>query len=190
MHPAVQCILQNNGKGGDEIALAIFSNGGAATASHLAAAYRSTAGQPLPCAGMVIDSAVGTVDVNRATAFIVKSLPRPFNIFPLPLLAFAMLWAVFMTMRLCSYVGVEDPITPSRIALNNRALFRTGDKRCYIYSKEDKLVQYGDVETHGEDGKRRGWKVSLEMFRGSQHVAHAMKDNERYWALVRSTLCH
>ena len=160
----MQCILHHSAKDDTGIALAIFSNGGAATAAHLATVYRKATGPCLPSGGKVLDSAVGAVDVNKATAYMVKSMPRMFKPHPLRVLAFAAIWITLVSLFLNRHVGVQDPITPSRIARNSPALFWNGGRRCYIYSRGDELVQYEEVEKHGAEAETRGWKVSMEMF--------------------------
>jgi len=61
--------------------------------------------------------------------------------------------------------------------------------RAYIYSKEDELIDWRDVERHGEEAVERlgggGGRVRMERFEGSQHVAHLRKDGERYGRVIR-----
>ncbi|AEO71920.1 uncharacterized protein THITE_2124813 [Thermothielavioides terrestris NRRL 8126] len=60
-------------------------------------------------------------------------------------------------------------------------------RRTYIYGPGDKLVDWRDVEAHADEAARRGFKVRKEVFVGSEHVAHAVVDPERYWRVVRET---
>ncbi|KAK1773061.1 hypothetical protein QBC45DRAFT_364552, partial [Copromyces sp. CBS 386.78] len=59
--------------------------------------------------------------------------------------------------------------------------------RMYIYSEEDELVNWRDVEGHLAEARRqKGMKVRGEKFGGTGHVGHARgKGNEeRYWGVV------
>lgn len=58
-------------------------------------------------------------------------------------------------------------------------------RRLYLYSEEDQLVYYKDLEQHAADAKKAGYSVWLEKFDGTPHVAHARKYPERYWKMVR-----
>ena len=57
--------------------------------------------------------------------------------------------------------------------------------RCYIYSKEDEMVSWENVEEHAAEAEGRGWRVRRELFVGSGHVAHARVDSGRYWGVVQ-----
>lgn len=50
----------------------------------------------------------------------------------------------------------------------------------YIYSKEDKMVDFTDISDHAAEARRRGWRVEEEVFEGRAHCAHLGKDSSRY----------
>lgn len=50
----------------------------------------------------------------------------------------------------------------------------------YIYSKEDKMVDFTDISDHATEARRRGWRVEEEVFEGSAHCAHLGKDSRTY----------
>jgi len=57
--------------------------------------------------------------------------------------------------------------------------------RCYVFSKEDKMVVWEDVAEHAVMSRERGWKrVSVEEFEGSAHCGHLLVDEGRYWGVV------
>lgn len=84
-------------------------------------------------------------------------------------------------------MGGGGPLRLSADSHNDPKLLGTDLGRTYIYSDEDALVPSADVEEHAKEAKERGFSVRMEKFRGSQHVAHAKKDPERYWRAVRET---
>jgi len=83
--------------------------------------------------------------------------------------------------------GHRDPIERMRGDLLNVGLFEQDAPRCYIFSKTDKLVDFGDVETHIREATGSGFKVQSEIFEGSEHVSHIAKDEKRYWEAVQNT---
>lgn len=61
-------------------------------------------------------------------------------------------------------------------------------RRCYIYSEEDELVDWRDVEDHARDAEEKGFVVRREKVVGSGHCAHARGEGgKRYWETVRET---
>ncbi|KAH9918441.1 uncharacterized protein B0H18DRAFT_667982 [Fomitopsis serialis] len=58
--------------------------------------------------------------------------------------------------------------------------------RVYIYSDVDLVTTANDIETHCANAVSQGFDVTLEQFSGSQHVAHAKSDPDRYWRVVRT----
>ena len=68
--------------------------------------------------------------------------------------------------------------------LNTPDLIGTNAARRYIYSREDSMVWDKDVEDHADEAEAKGYRVRLEKFSGSAHVAHMMADRARYWKIV------
>lgn len=56
--------------------------------------------------------------------------------------------------------------------------------RLYIFSKEDELVPWEQVQRHAETAKQSGLNVCCEVYEKSAHVAHMRFDPERYWASI------
>jgi hypothetical protein len=57
----------------------------------------------------------------------------------------------------------------------------------YLYSKEDDLVGYKDVEKHAAEARQRGWQAETEMFNGSPHVMHMRQFPDQYWNAISTT---
>lgn len=99
-------------------------------------------------------------------------------------------WLRLRLPTLSRFIGGEGRGGPLRLSAdshNDPKLLGTDLGRSYIYSDEDALVPSADVEEHAREAEKNGFKVRMEKFRGSQHVAHAKKDPERYWRTVRET---
>lgn len=83
-------------------------------------------------------------------------------------------------------LGVPDPIEKLRRELNDRDVVKEAS-RCYVYSEEDQLVGWRDVEDHAREAEKRGFEVRRErMVGGGGHCAHARGEGgKRYWEVVR-----
>lgn len=57
-------------------------------------------------------------------------------------------------------------------------------RRAYVYSKEDALIRWEDVEAHAREASSGGGKVNLELFTGP-HVAHLKGERKRYLEVVK-----
>jgi hypothetical protein len=82
-------------------------------------------------------------------------------------------------------IGRKDVIEWVRGVLDEEGLFAKG-VRCYVYSREDDMVVYEDVESHANRAEKKGWRVRRERFEGSKHVGHMVVDKQRYWRIVRT----
>lgn len=56
----------------------------------------------------------------------------------------------------------------------------------YLFSKEDRMIEWTDIEQHAEEARRKGWKVKEVLFEGSGHCAHLNIDRRRYVEAVNS----
>lgn len=74
-----------------------------------------------------------------------------------------------------------------RKSVNNAETMDINAKRCYVFSKEDKVIWWRDILDHAEDAECKGWKVRTEVFEKGQHTALMRYDKERYWATVKNT---
>ncbi|PYI03784.1 hypothetical protein BO78DRAFT_399481 [Aspergillus sclerotiicarbonarius CBS 121057] len=202
LQPAVDYLLipqtqtQNkDANEGDNIHIHLFSNGGIFTTTTLLSAYKHATGHALPISSMIIDSAPGKPTLAggfRAFSFI---LPGNFLLRVLG----QMVLGVLLGVMFGSFwvMGVEDAVSLGRRRVNEAELVRKGDgkwgRRCYVYSKEDGLVDWRDVEDHAQEAEMLKGELGLEVVRrekfvGSKHVAHMRGDEERYWRVVREVV--
>ncbi|KAF2420352.1 hypothetical protein EJ08DRAFT_569241, partial [Tothia fuscella] len=168
--------------GGANILLHSFSNGGTHHICQLAKLYRSQFSQPLPISGAVLDSAPGTAAYKTGLAALSANLP-PFLPFRILTLCFIHIVCI-STWFSQDILGLENVITRTRREINDPKLFDQRGKRVYIYSREDALVGWRDVEANAEEARKGGWDVQLERFDGSRHVGHVVADPARYWSTV------
>ncbi|KAI0396314.1 hypothetical protein F5Y17DRAFT_115306 [Xylariaceae sp. FL0594] len=166
-----------------DILVHIFSNGGSSSIASLYEQYAALAGgddKRLPAHVTIYDSCPGVYSIARSAAFFNVGLSSLQRIIAAPVIyAWSIAWAGLIALGLL----------PDRLADWGRTHNEAGNgaevRRVYIYSASDKLIDYKAVEAHAAEAKRRGFKVSMERFEGSAHVAHVRKDESRYWAIVR-----
>ena len=169
-----------------QILLHVFSNGGAQCAVQLATSL-SPENRPHAFDAIVFDSCPGEATYARSVHAMSLSLPKS------PLAQY--LGPVFIHFTLCLfYLAIfvfrfETVITRSRRCLNDPEMFGTDAPRLYVYSKGDELVPWGDVESHAEDARGKGYgDVRRVLFGDSAHCAHAMVHKEQYWEAVAGLL--
>ncbi|KAL0940585.1 uncharacterized protein CTRU02_203348 [Colletotrichum truncatum] len=163
-----------------QLLIHVFSQGGARNLDNFYDLY--TAASPegkldLPPHVTVYDSCPNKFYwMLTARAF---SAPMPWFLRPLAHLVMAWAWLVTIPW------GYPNPMDKMRASLNQPNLLQNELRRVYVYSKEDRMVDWEDVERHAEEASKIGFKVEKERFEGSPHVAHARLDSVRYWGAVR-----
>ena len=111
----------------------------------------------------IFDSYPGRGIFSRARLALSSSLPAS------PLLEVTLVGLIYLVLAL--YWLAYVPIGCVRRALNDPTQMRDA-RRCYVYSEEDPMVGWHDVEDHANEAERRGFVVQTEKFSGSGHCAH------------------
>lgn len=168
----------------------LFSNGGSTTLRYLYGLYAQSArpGEParLPNHVTIFDSAPGQWQWGRSVTAFTIPLARSSWVVRLVTGSLIHLLCAFYWVMHVPW-GRPGHIGRSWLVHNDRAVNKSECRRAYIYSEEDKLVDYRDVEEHAAAAAESGYVSRLEKFRNSPHVAHVRVDEQRYWGIVRST---
>ena len=162
----------------------LFSNAGAHSLCVLLRAFKETSTNKttlLPLKGIIFDSTPSQWSYESGSAGMLYEAAR----FPVVfrLLAIAAIH-VLLSIVVIQHVLFKTPNTISQLQadLNNESLVIRGVPRLYIYSEEDKLVKWNDVEFHAALAEKKGWPVQLEKFSGTNHCRHGKGEGEeRYW---------
>ncbi|KAK3377484.1 hypothetical protein B0H63DRAFT_219650 [Podospora didyma] len=72
----------------------------------------------------------------------------------------------------------------STAVVNDPSLSDIRAQRLYLYSKEDDIIHWEDIEFHAADAKAKGYVVSAEIFEGTPHVGHMRQYPEQYWSAI------
>ncbi|GJC87661.1 transmembrane protein 53 [Colletotrichum liriopes] len=163
-----------------QLLLHVFSNGGATNFAKFLEMYADADRADrlaLPPHVTLYDSCPGGFHWMRSYRAISASMPR--ILAPLAHVFLGWFWLLHVPFGRIGFFG------KMWAALRQKALLGSERRRAYMYSREDEMIHWADVERHAEESKEVGFKVRAERFDGSQHVAHAKLDPSRYWGLVK-----
>jgi len=178
--------------GSPELLVHVFSGGGSCMLHHLYDMYAAhttatSAGadgptNKLPLHVTLFDSAPAVFSYKATFSAVMLGVPSQMWIrslaFPLAHLLVTAWWVRIHVL------GLSDILATYARSHNDPNKVREA-RRTYIYSDVDKVVPAVDIENHATDAESKGFRVNREIFIGSGHVAHARKDPERYWRVVK-----
>ncbi|ORY79078.1 hypothetical protein BCR37DRAFT_103654 [Protomyces lactucae-debilis] len=100
---------------------------------------------------------------------------------------FAVFWITlgYWTFKLFCRLRGQDPFGERRHEMLHHV---HAQRRCYVYSKQDDLIDYRDVLSHARQVQEYhlgSEQVTTEEFDGSAHVDHLRLDEARYWRIVQ-----
>ena len=139
-------------------------------------------GEPLALTGLIFDSCPG-----KGTSYwqtfdsMVLSFPKTIAWHFLGSLAihcFLIFLAVYVAF------GSDNPMASWRRTLLEESNLAQG--AIYFFSKEDRMIDWADIEEHAEEARRKGLTVKEVLFEGSGHCAHLAMDERRYVGAVNS----
>ncbi|KAL6231079.1 hypothetical protein BDW75DRAFT_248188 [Aspergillus navahoensis] len=172
------------------VLLHIFSHGGSNIATQLMRSFQATDPtnhDPLLAAlrVVVLDCCPGDSSFQRNYNAMAVSLPsaskQPITHYVGRTLLYPAVGLILSLMA----AGVMQSIEDLRKELNDPELFGRTAKRLYLYSAEDEMVRWEDVERHMNEGREKGYEVDGMIFDEGQHCALVMVDKERYWDAIR-----
>ncbi|CRG83423.1 hypothetical protein PISL3812_00774 [Talaromyces islandicus] len=167
----------------------MMSNTGAIFYTSTLHAYRAAYNKPLPHRLVVLDSTPGSTDISLAT---LPRLSRAMTLgtaawFPWPFLVTQCLWATFLAgNHLLEIITGRDsaPVTSLK-TFQNADMEEKSAKRFYLYSKEDQIIFWSDIEKHIAESREQGWQTDAVIFEGSGHVGHMRLHPEKYWNNIK-----
>lgn len=169
--------------------LHMFSNGGTNTATQLLIVLRERNQFPLPLAGILCDSCPAKGTYWRSYHAMVLSLPKDIVS---RIVGTAACHAILISLYSWIACGNENPASLQRRTLLDAETVQLGGpgeapgRICYLFSKEDTMCQWEDIECHAQDAKKLNWQVEELIFEGSAHCAHLRKDEQRYFKAVEN----
>ena len=189
MQPVLKAILNTARACDERVLVHTMSNTGAVNYAATLNAYQETYGKALPHQLLIMDSTPGGTDLNRMN---VSRWSRAMALgtagwFPWPFILTQSIWAVFLCLN-SAYswlVGRESAGAWSvRAVLDTKYEVKEAHK-LYMYSKEDEIIHWEDIEKHVAESRALGWQADTETFGGTGHVGHMRKFPNQYWAAIQ-----
>ncbi|CAG9995695.1 unnamed protein product [Clonostachys byssicola] len=168
-----------------------MSNTGAIFYTSMINAYQDRYHEPFPHQLLSMDSTPGSTDFHWAN---LQRWSRAMALgtaawFPWPFVVTQTIWAMALSINGLyeSLIGREHAGAWGRKAANNEKYEAKGARKLYLYSKEDDLIGYEDIEIHAAEAAKLGWQMDLEMFEGSGHVGHMRAHAVQYWKAIQDS---
>ena len=154
----------------------------------VAGAYQALTGKPLPAKAFLLESAPGIPKFRRD----IHTLAIPAERWPL------YFWLPYMAMTLVVvsvvYVVVNwmpnwvwhDLVWRPTFGMNDPKYVPLNCVRGYIYSKEDLVMDWKDVENHAKVAEEKGYVVRKKLVEGADHAKlFKGKGGEKdYWKFI------
>ncbi|KAK3324978.1 hypothetical protein B0H66DRAFT_547183 [Apodospora peruviana] len=199
MHPVLEAVfgstsveaLTSPSAKKERILVQVMSNTGGINFAATLYAYRQIVGPghpPFPHQMLVCDSTPGSTHFMTNIGPWSKALAvGAATYLPWPFVITRALAVVFLaTMHgLAVLIGEQSAAEFSTGAVNDPSLCDVGAKRLYLYSKEDDIIFWYDIEEHAAMARGKGYDVAGEVFEGTGHVGHLRAHPEQYWAAIK-----
>ncbi|RFU26948.1 hypothetical protein B7463_g9385, partial [Scytalidium lignicola] len=172
----------------DSILIHAMSNTGGINFAATLEAYRRAFNKPLPHTLLSLDSTPGGVNYSLANIrrFSYAMALGVAAWFPWPFAVTQAMSAVLLVWirGLEKLLGRESAPLFSVNAINNELLQSKSASRLHLYSKEDKIIWWEDLEAHAAGATRKGYVVDCVLFEGSGHVGHMRMWPDKYWGSI------
>jgi len=170
------------------ILMHVMSNTGGMNLGATFEAYRRMYNSPMPHNLLVFDSTPGSTTHTPANVrrFAFAMTVGTAAWFPWPRALTQWMWFFFLYVirGLEILVGRESAANFALKAMNDEVYATRAAPRLYLYSKEDAIINWKDIESNAVTTVSRGYQVDRKLFKGSAHVGHMRKWPEEYWKAI------
>ncbi|KAF7881359.1 uncharacterized protein EAF01_011870 [Botrytis porri] len=187
--PAIDALFSESSDQGARLLVHCISNGGGKRFYGIAGLYQSQKGKPLPISSIVYDSCPSLPWFKRDLHALlhVPGAKLPWLLYiPLAVIAIIVASIVYVIVHYCPHWVWRDLVRGPLEGLNDERLVRKEAARGYIYSEEDEVIEWKDVEEHGEVGTLKGYRVERIKMVGGKHAQMFRGEGgeEAYWGFV------
>ncbi|KAF7854569.1 hypothetical protein EAF04_010378 [Stromatinia cepivora] len=188
--PAIDALFSGSSDENEKLLVHCISNGGGKRFYGVAGLYHSLKGKPLPISTIIYDSCPSLPWFKRDLHALlhVPGAKLPWLLYiPLAILAILIASILYFIVHCCPHWVWRDLVRGPLEGLNDERLVSKGATRGYIYSEEDDVIEWTDVEEHGEVGKQKGYRVERVKMVGGKHAQmfRGQGGEEVYWGFVR-----
>ncbi|KAJ3548624.1 hypothetical protein NM208_g918 [Fusarium decemcellulare] len=168
----------------------VMSNTGGVNYAATLNAYRELYGRPMPHVLTVYDSTPGS-PVFDWTNLKIWSYAMALGTaawFPWPFIVTRVLWGMFLctTHSIDFIMGRETAPKFSKRVFYDKEYETKQASRIFLYSKEDILIPWYQLEQNIADTRAAGYQCDGIMFEGSGHVGHMRMHPEQYWKAIEN----
>jgi hypothetical protein len=174
----------------ERVMITAMSNTGGINIASTLHAYYQRFRVPMPHQLLICDSTPGSTDFfpnagrwSHAMALgLSQAIPLPFFIHQ----GMSLLFLGFL-QGLCRVFRIQPASEFSVAAVNDigpQGLSTLKAAKLYLYSKEDEIILWRDIEAHAAEAREKGFDVALEMFEGTSHCGHMKDHKEQYWGAI------
>ncbi|KAK7426907.1 hypothetical protein QQZ08_006655 [Neonectria magnoliae] len=187
---ALGSLVSSDGKTPTVLVHAMSDTGSINYASTLNA-FQQKHNAPLPHQLLVLDSTPGSPFLTWEN---LKRWSRAMTLgtaayFPWPFVVTQAIWGLTLLLNICAgwLTGREPPAVFSIRAIDDATFETKNARRLYLYSKEDDLIPWDDIESYRAQATEKGYKTDAEMFEGTSHVGHMRMFPDKYWGAIQDS---
>lgn len=193
MHPVLEFVdsLQTSDGSDPLILVHAMSNTGGTNYAATLNAHREKHSRPLPHALLALDSTPGspymTWENLKRWSWAMTLGTAAY--FPWPSAVTQSIWAATLLLNRAveAVLGREAASVFSIRAIDDEAYEGRDARRLYLYSKEDDLIPWQDIEGYCAEARQKGWEADAVVFEGTGHVGHMRAFPERYWTAIEES---
>lgn len=188
--PAIDAIFSHSNEEDARLFVHCISNGGAKRLYGIAGLYQSQKNKPLPIKTIIYDSCPALPRFKRDLHAIlhVPGAKLPWSSYiPLAIIAVLATTIVNFVVHWCPHWVWRSLARGPMEGLNDERLLSKSAVRGYVYSEEDEVIEWRDVEKHGEVGRNMGYKIERVKMGGGRHAQLFRGEGGEavYWGFIK-----
>ncbi|EFQ31562.1 hypothetical protein CGRA01v4_01486 [Colletotrichum graminicola] len=172
----------------DAVLLHVMSNTGGINYAGSLYAYQQRYGRPMPHRLSSYDSTPGSVilTIDNLKRWSLAMALGTAGWFPWPFAVTQFIMAIFLLLNHAyeHLIGRESAPVFSVKAIADPKYVSKRSRKLFLYSKEDRLIGYEDIEQNMAESKAKGYAYNAALFDGTGHVGHMRVFPDKYWGAI------
>ncbi|GJC89783.1 hypothetical protein ColLi_12621 [Colletotrichum liriopes] len=172
----------------DAVLLHVMSNTGGINYAGTLYAHQQKYGRPMPHRLSIYDSTPGSVvlTIDNLKRWSLAMALGTANWFPWPFVMTQCIMGIFLLLNQAYeyLIGRESAPVFSVKAIGDPKYVSKGSRKLFLYSKEDPLIGWEDIEQNMAESKVKGYAYNAVRFEGTGHVGHMRMFPDQYWGAI------
>ncbi|KAK2050106.1 DUF829-domain-containing protein [Colletotrichum somersetense] len=172
----------------DAVLLHVMSNTGGINYAGSLYAYQRKYGRPMPHRLSSYDSTPGSVvlTIDNLKRWSLAMALGTAGWFPWPFVVTQFIMAIFLLLNHAYeyLIGRESAPVFSVKAIGDPKYVSKRSRKLFLYSKEDPLIGWEDIEHNMAESKANGYAYNAALFEGTGHVGHMRVFPDKYWGAI------